>query len=254
MTFSVTSLETLFRCGVRYDYRYLQKIKTAPTSALILGRGVDEAVSFDLQNVIDHQTLLNAHEVTDIARHAVEQIVLTDGIMLTEEEAVRGLNRVRADITQKAILMASLHHTYIAPRLQPTHVQRKFEIPVAGHIITGIIDVQEGRSVRDTKVRSKSPDADEAATSFQLTVYAMAVAQMDGVVPESVCLDFLIATQQPKIAKQESTRQRYHFVMVEERVKRAAEAVERGLFMPADIGDWHCSRIYCPYFDICKFV
>lgn len=254
MTFSVTSLETLFRCGVRYDYRYLQQIKTAPTSALILGRAVDEAVSFDLQNVIDHGALLNAHEVTDIARHAVEQIMLVDGIMLTEDEAALGLNRVRADITQKAVLMASLHHTYIAPRLHPTHVQRKFEVPVAGHTITGIIDVQEGRSVRDTKVRAKSPDADEAATSFQLTVYAMAVAQMDGVVPESVYLDFLIATQQPKVLRQESTRQRFQFAMVEERVKRAAEAVERGLFMPADLGAWHCSRKMCPYFDICRFV
>jgi RecB family exonuclease len=174
---------------------------------------------------------------------------------LSEDEAALGMNRVRGKLINEAVRLAHIHHTYIAPHLEPTQVQRDFAIEIAGHTVTGRIDIQEGsRTLRDTKVSGRSPAKDEADRSLQLTIYAMAAAQLDGVVPNSLHLDYLVNTAQPSVVKLQTTRGRHQFFAVEERVKAAVRAIESGVFVPANPTDWWCSPSYCPHFLGCKFV
>ena len=255
MNFSVSSLIELSRCAERYRQRYILKIQTAPNFNIILGRVVDQTVTADLDNKIKTGELLKAGEVTQMANDAVEDIILTEGISLTEEQAQRGMNRVKGELRNTAARMAQIHHGVIAPRLEPSHVQRSFEIQVAGHTITGRLDIQEGgRSVRDTKVTSRAPASDEADRSLQLTIYAMACAQLDGRIPEHLYLDYLIHAVQPRVVKLETTRAFHQFHAVEERVLEAVKAVEAGVFVPANQDAWFCSTVYCPFFMGCKYV
>lgn len=255
MRFSTTSLAELSTCGERYRQRYVQQIRTAPNFNRILGRAVDATVTQDLQSKIETGELLKPNNVTEIARLQVETIIRLDGISLTEAEAAKGMNRVRTELTQLAVQMSQLHHCYIAPRLVPTQVQRDFEIQIAGHTITGRIDIQEGsRAIRDTKVSGRSPSSDEADRSLQLTIYAMACAQLDGRIPDRLYLDYLIHTTDPRVVKLETTRARHHFHAVEERVLAAVKAVESGVFLPANPDAWFCSERYCAYFAGCRYV
>lgn len=255
MKLTVTSLLELSNCGERYRNRYIEKIRTAPNYSLILGRAVDATVMLDLQHKIDTGNLLPIDDITEHTREEVDAILLQDGIMLTEAEVAKGMNRVRAELTKEAVNMAHLHHCYIAPRLEATRVQREFEVEIAGHVVTGRMDIQEGsRSIRDLKVTGRSPSADEAERSLQLTVYAMACAQLDGRIPDHLYLDYLIHAAQPRIVKLETTRARHQFYAVEERVKSAVMAIESGSFVPASSDSWYCSERYCPFYVGCRYV
>lgn len=255
MKLTVTSLLELSNCGARYKARYIEKIRTAPNYSLILGRAVDATVMLDLQHKIKTGDLLPVGDITDFTHATIEDIFLRDGIMLTQVEVGKGMNRIKAELTNEAVKMVHLHHTYIAPRLEPTRVQREFEIEITGHTVTGRMDIQEGsRAIRDLKVTGRSPAADEAERSLQLTVYAMACAQLDGRIPDHLYLDYLVHTAQPRIVKLETTRARHQFYAVEERVKAAVVAIESGAFVPADPGSWMCSEKFCSFYLGCKYV
>jgi hypothetical protein len=252
---TLTSLLELSNCGERYRQRYFEHIRTSPNYALILGRAVDSTVMQDLKHKIRTGELLPIRDISEFTHTAVDNIILQDGISLTEADVGKGMNRVKAELTQEAVMLAQIHHTHIAPRLEPTQVQREFEIEIAGHTITGRMDIQEGsRAIRDLKVSGRAPSSDEADRSLQLTVYAMACAQLDGRIPDHLYLDYLVHTTQPRIVKLETTRGRHHFYAVEERVKAAVAAIETGSFVPADPGWYGCSEKYCSYFFGCKFV
>ncbi len=255
MKLTITSLLELSNCGERFRQRYIEKIRTAPNYSLILGRAVDSTVMLDLQHKIDTGELLPVEDITEHAREEVDLILLQEGISLTETEAGKGMNRIKAELTHEAIQLSQMHHCYIAPRLDPTRVQREFEVEIAGHTVTGRMDIQEGsRSIRDLKVSGRSPSSDEADRSLQLTVYAMACAQLDGRIPDHLYLDYLVHTVQPRVVKLETTRGRHQFYAVEERVKAAVAAIESGCFVPADPGWWGCNSVYCPYFHGCNYV
>lgn len=255
MRLTVSSLLALSQCGEIYRQRYIQKIRTAPNYSLILGRAVDSTVMLDLGYKIRTGELLPIDEITDLTRAAVEDILLQEGIMLTEAEVAKGMNRVRAELTKEAVNLAQIHHCYIAPRLEPTQVQREFEVEIAGHTVSGRMDIQEGsRSIRDLKVSGRSPASDEADRSLQLTVYAMACAQLDGRIPDHLYLDYLVHTTEPRVVKLETTRGRHQFYAVEERVKAAVAAIKSGSFVPAEPSWWGCSDKVCPYFMGCRYV
>lgn len=254
MILSHTSLSTFFQCGERYRFRYEEKIKFPPTPKVIRGRAVDASIDANLRTKIEHGQFIERGDVAEIVLSATERIIAEEGITLTEEEASRGMKHIKDEMVFTGRRLAFVHHSLVAPQLTPTHVQREFDIPVGSHKLIGSIDIQEGnRSVRDTKVRDREPAKDEADTSLQLSVYAMAVAHLDGQIPAKVALDVLIDREEYPYRKRESTRARHQFIIVEDRVDAAARAIQAGVFVPADPKDWRCSRAYCPYWEMCRY-
>lgn len=254
MTFSHTSLSRFFQCGEYYRFRYLDHIKFPPTPAIIRGRVVDAAVDINLKTKMEHGKLVERGDIAEIVLDETERIISNEGITLSEKEAQKGMNRIKSEIVFTGRKLALLHDSLVAPQLTPSHVQRQFEIPCGDHTLTGFIDIQEGnRSIRDTKVRDKEPNRNEADTSLQLSIYAMAVAHLDGQIPAAVVLDCLVDRQEHPYRKLESTRARHQFKIVEDRVEAAARAIQADVFIPADPKDWRCSKAQCPYWDMCRF-
>jgi len=87
-----------------------------------------------------------------------------------------------------------------------------------------------------------------------LTIYAMAIAKLDGAIPQTLYLDYLVNTSEPRVVKLETTRARHQFYAVEERVKAAERAVLSKSFMPANPTDWFCCAKYCEFHSICSYV
>lgn len=253
---SVTQLDMLSKCGEQYRRRYLEGEIIPPGIALVVGSATDKAVSSDLQHKVDTGELLEAEAVSEIARDTVVVTVDHSGILLTEEELSLGLKAVKGQAVDKAVRLALLHHRGLAPHLEPTHVQRWWRIELDGYPrdLVGIIDVQEGaRAVRDTKTASKSPAADAAHSSDQLTMYAMACQVLDGAIPERLTLDHLVDTKEPKLVTLETTRQVEDFLPILSRVETALNAIEKGVFVPARQQDWWCSTKWCGYADTCRY-
>jgi RecB family exonuclease len=178
------------------------------------------------------------------------------GVALEEEYAELGEKKAEAVAVDTTIALAKLHHTEAAPKINPTHVERPWVLDVDGLGIqlAGTIDIQEGtKAIRDTKTSKKSPAADAAHTSLQLTTYALAVRQIDGKCPERVGLDYLVHTKTPKLVQIEGTRSEADFPHLLERVYQASRIIEAGLFMPASFDGWWCAPKWCGFYGTCKY-
>lgn len=253
---SSSMLRTLRNCGMQYYYRYVEGIIARPGVAMVIGTATHKAIEINLTAKRDTGELLAPEAVEQQAAEALdntwdgEQPILYDKELIVGEKATRGWAK---DV---AVALSRLHHTTLAPRIQPVHLERYWRLELKGFPmdLDGFIDIQEPSAVRDTKTKAKSPSDDEADRSTQLTAYALAVRTIDGALPMAVHLDFLIHTKEPKQLTLTSVRTDEDFRSLLLEVERACRVIEAGAFMPTDPANWQCSERWCGYYnELCPF-
>lgn len=252
----VSGLEMLSKCGEQFRRRYIEGEIIPPGVALVVGKSTHRSVARDLGNYIDKGELLSLEEIQDTARDALVSEWQT-GIRLDLDEQRVGIKKCRAEAIDKTVRLSTLHHREKAPYLKPTHIERPWVIEIPGYPLdlAGTLDIQEGSlCIRDTKTASKSPNKNEADHSLQLTAYALAVSVIDGIIIDSVALDYLVDKKSPEPVTLISRRGREDFQVLLRRVERAIIAIEKGAFQPARESDWWCSPKYCGYYSTCEFV
>lgn len=252
-----SGLDRLWACGEQFRRIYIEMERPPRGSYMVVGSAVDRAVNQNLEEKILTGELLPVEQIKDIAHDSAEIEWNHGEVRLSDDEKKIGLAQAKADAVDKAVRLAVLHAKHIAPRLQPTHVQRPWAIEVPGlpFDVVGTIDVQEGpHALRDTKTSGKTPAGGIADMSDQLTMYAMAVQVLDGVAPVSVALDYLIDLKRGPVAKTfTSTRNEDDFRVVLARLENAAEVIQKGAFTPAKPTDWVCSKKWCFFFSSCRY-
>lgn len=255
----VSGMNLLSRCGIAFENRYIKEIKTPRSVSLALGTAVDRAVTCDLTSKKDSGELLPDSDVLDIARDAAVSEMETGDVAVDGQDEDEGWTASKGAIVDAAVDMAGFHHREAAPDINPTHVQRAWVLDIAGldMQLAGTIDVQEGsRSIRDTKTSGKSPAKDTADKSLQLTMYSLAVRQLDGKIPDKVALDYVVRTpkrKDVKLVQLESKRVDADLNHLIARVQAAEAVIKSGVFSPADPTAWWCSQRFCSYWNACPY-
>jgi len=251
-----SALNMLFRCGEQFRRRYIENQIIPPGVALIIGQATDHTVNKNLQHKIDTKgELLTIEEIEDIARDQVNNMFQGE-VHLDDDEVKFGVSVIKGKTVDMAVALSSLHARELAPVIQPTHIQRQWVIELDGYPVdlAGTIDIQEGeQSIRDTKTKGKSPVADEAEKSDQLTMYAMAINVLDGKIPDHVYLDFLIKNKTPIVKTLSSVRTEKDFKPLLARIENAIQAIDKGIFVPINSDNWLCSQKFCGYFRTCSY-
>jgi hypothetical protein len=254
---SISQVNTLSTCGEQYRRRYVNKERTPPGLAMLVGGVVDRIVTRNLQAKIESGMLLSLQEIKDLTAQDFQKTLdETEEISFKESEILDGEDESIAEARAKAMRLSILHATEVAPKLNPIYVQRSLAVELPGYSfdIGGVLDIQEFDSVRDTKAKGKTPSKDFAHDDDQLTVYALLVMLNDGAIPPRLTMDCLIDTKIPKYVPFETTRVEEDFNALLARIDAACYAIDRGAFIPAKASDWCCSRDYCGYFSTCKYV
>lgn len=246
-----TGVETFAACGEAYRRRYIEGERTPPAAAMVVGTAVDRSVRENLSHKIETGELLEAEAVEQMARDTLECEWGRGEVLLDEGESKDGA-------VDKAVGLAGLHRSALAPVIQPVSVARKCVIEVPGYDfqLAGEIDIQEANAIRDTKTKKTSPQADMAHDSLQLTAYFAFVRVVDGKGPAKVALDVLWQTPKRKESHfrvLESTRTVEDEIAFLERVAVMDMAIKAGVFHPARQDDWRCSAKWCGYFGTCKY-
>lgn len=257
---SHSALDTLSRCGVKYEYRHVLHLKRPATVPLLVGRAADAAISENLKHIATLGEPMQLDEVVASAERSLDAEFASGEVALSDEEVAAGHARARVAARSKASAAAAAHWEHVAPRLRPLHVQRAFEIEVGGEDIdlVGRIDVEEiDGSVDDTKTTGRMPRADAAHDSEQLTLYALATGVLRGE-PEArrrVALSHIVfrGVKAVPLPPMESERGPDDYDRVLRRVEAAARVVRAGAFFPAKPGDWWCSEKWCEYWSVCPF-
>jgi hypothetical protein len=254
---SITQLNMISKCGEQYRRRYIVGEKRPPAVAMLVGRAVDNTVTQDLTSKKDGNGLLPLDQVMEVARDSLNAEWGRGEVALSDDEVRQGIKAVRGEAVDKSVRLSRLHRIEVAPRIEPTHLQREVvvELPNYSHDLLGYIDIQEGAErVRDTKTSAKTPSADVAHKDDQLTLYALMVKVIDGEIPRELCLDYLVDTKTPKAESFPTERTLEDFEPMLRRVENAISVLEKGAFVPARESDWWCSPRWCGYWNSCPYV
>ncbi len=250
-----SGLDKLWGCGEAFRRIYIEKERPDANAAILAGIAVDRSVTMNLEHKILNGALLPLEEIKDKARDVVESEWKKRTIVMTADERAAGESVTRGAVTDKAVRLAALHAKEVAPKINPIHVARKWSIEIPGFPfdLVGEIDVQEKEGPRDTKTSGKSPVSNIADLSDQLTTYDIAIMVLDGKAPDRVTLDYLVDNKTPVAKTFTSTRNNADRQVLMNRVANAADAIQKGAFVPAQPTDWRCSIKWCGFAPTCPY-
>lgn len=255
---SSSSIQMLFRCGEQYRRRYVDGDKMPPGVAMLIGRGVDQSVDANLQNVINIGFPMSGHMVENIARDAIVREWESGEVSLTDEERYIGSQKIKGAAIDDTVALAMKHYSVVAPQIEPASVQKFWRVELKNFPfdLVGRIDIEEtSGTVRDTKTSIKSPSEEEADRSLQLSFYSLKRKVVDGAFPNKLTLDYLVRRKSgPKVVIQETVRDQQDMEILLRRVEVAAEAIESQRFLPTNESNWWCSKTWCGFYGSCPYV
>lgn len=247
------------KCAEQYRRRYILGEKFPPGSGAACGTGMHKGAELDLTRKIETGQLAATEEVTEAARDAVVKTFDSpEGVTFTEDEQAEGVGKVKAKAIDAAVSCASTHHSGLAPLANPLQVERKWVLDIDNFPfgLAGTIDCDEGDIVWDWKTAAKTPPADEAKNSGQITMYSLAKFAHDKVIP-TFRLGYVVKTKTPKVVVQETRRTREDFQPLIRAMERIAEAIDKEIFpFSAWMAPrpWWCHPNWCGYYNTCEGV
>lgn len=253
--FSPSQLDMLLnKCAIQWNFRYQQGLIIPPAAAALVGTGTHAGIEYNLKHYMLTGEPAPVEHVLETARDALNES-WDKGVRLLPEEQKEGEATIKGSAVDKVVHATQLHHSEVAPTLNPIDVERSWEIAIPGfpRTVRGRIDIEEPRGLRDTKTSGKSPAADLIDRHSQLTWYALALQAIDGQPPDYVALDYLVIGQRDaKYKTLKSTRDEHDFRREIARLEVACQLVEKQIFAPADPTSWVCSPKWCGYWNRCR--
>lgn len=237
------------KCGLAWDFRYNKGIKSPPGVALHVGKATHQSVELNLRGKIEG-IAVPLDEARELAGSALVEMWKKEPPMLTDEDG--SPDKARGAAQDKAVALAGLHHTEVAPGIEPAAVEEGFIIELPGpYDIQGFKDIRAtDNAIRDTKTASKSPGSEAAIQSDQLALYAWD-AELAGRPAPYVALDYLVATKTPKAVSLMANPGPEEFRRVADRFSAAWKGMAAGVALPAPRDSWMCSAKFCGYFAMC---
>ncbi len=260
---SPSLLGTLSRCGMQAYFGYVKKIRQPPGVAMLTGRAAHDTIQDDLSHKIETKTLLTSEEIADNAAAYLRSEWDKEAVALDPDERAQGRKKVLGYQTDRAVRLALLHHTEVAPKMKPLTVEERFDIRVAdcSHDISGKLDVKQGggkakpwREIDDTKTKGKAPPKGEVYGDVQLQLYALAVKVKEGIAPRRIGRTYLVGTKTTTKLVEERGPAPKDYTPVLRRVHAAAAMLDAGTFYPCAPSDWVCQAKFCGYWEsTCPF-
>jgi len=288
-TWSNSSLTTVQICGHKFYLRYIKRDRRPSGFKGKRGTAVHKVAleahkrqMVDLDRWTGTEPLMKespgsvraGEEARDIAADAFEAAMKEGGYVSAEDKA-EGVATVRAEQKDAAIDLSELYVNEIAPPIRPAAVERKISVKPKDSRITvqGYIDLVQdepsatehdqptGESsdvIRDLKSAEKSPPEYAAKVSQQLTMYHLIRLAEVGKMPRAGRLVHLVRTPKKhdlKVVTQETTRDHDDISILVRRINKAVEAVDKGVFIPADPSAPGSPCGWCEYNDgTCEYV
>jgi hypothetical protein len=251
-----SDLSMLGGCPQMYELRKVEGIIIPPSCAMVAGTGTHKSAATNLTHKRDEGEPISLDDAKDAARDATTEEIETGGVYLVGDEQ-KEEKKLTAGAVDAAVTMAAAHHTSIAPTIAPKRIEEAFVVDIKGKDLqlAGTIDVQETNgAIRDLKTTAKSPSANVADRSVQLTMYHLGASYCFDE-PAQMQLDYVVNLKSgPKIMALPTTRTKDDWRGLLLRVDTCHNQIKSGIFPPTTPDNWRCSEKYCGYYnDICPY-
>jgi len=271
---SASRMGMYLRCGMQYAYRYVEGLKEPPGVSMAYGRATHETLAYEHKEQMQRE-LPSAGEVRDFFDNQVDQHFEEIDLRHPTNQDSRGNPKWTRDDAHDAGGRALAAYTEkVAPAIEPVTVEEPFSIDLPGGVkLVGAIDLRDSsRTVIDHKSGKKSPMGNAAASSDQLTMYAlpdladtarelyedgMTDADLDDAMGKhgpvvEVALNHLTALKtKSKLTWLPSARTWRSWRTLQQKVVRVAHGIRNENWHPAPEFAWWCSERSCGFWNIC---
>ena len=248
-------------CGEAFRRQIMCNEKFSGNYRTTRGSGVHKGREVNLSQKKDTGTDLPISDITDAARDVVVA-KFGDDLILEDEYSGLSYSAVRDMAIDSTIRMVRKDFSFWQQAVQPLEVELpiRVELPAWPFNLAGKLDLIEiqrynnGIAVRDSKTSNRTPPADIATTSEQLTLYDMLCRAKFERAPYELSYDYLIEMKhsiktvrypvQPNIENQKALLAR---------VAVMHDCIEKGSFAPCTPSFWKCSPEWCLCFPTCKY-
>lgn len=246
------------RCGVQFEFRYIQGLKIPPGISARRGSAVHKAAEVNHLQKLSSKTDLSREELQAVAADEFNRLVYGDeseGVYISKEEAPDKATekKICGQMLDQAIDATGVYRREIAPGIQPDKVEEELTGEVKGLAISGRVDlIDVSGNIIDLKVH-KSKNQTWADRAIQPTFYSAMYAQRFERKPAAFVYEGIVPNKTMIRQRLETTRDKADFDRLEVYLQRFLESVTKETFTPADPDSWICDPRYCGYFNICKF-
>lgn len=253
---SFTQMNMLLKCGIQYQFRYVDKKIIPPSGSTVRGSVGHKTAEENFKQKILSQEDMPIEQVVDI--YASRWEVEKHSISFTDKElAGSSPKNVIGIFKDSGIELIKKFHEDHSPAVHPAAVEKSFRVEHAGGYpaLVGqidVVDIDDG--INEFKFVGKSPIDREIDTDVQITAYDYCFRNEYGRPPSKLIKRYAVANKKPltKIqeapARDDETLKRFLF-----RLERAMLIIKSGIFQPAAIGSWVCSEKWCGYYRLCKY-
>lgn len=238
---SVSQIRTYLRCPQQYEYIYLRKLRPPATSSLLIGRSFHKAIEEANRAKLETGEILELENVLDVFNDTWER----------EKSDVEWGDEDQGKAKDSGLIMTSHYYQEAGQHLKPAMIEQELSVDIGGVPFKVIIDlVERGGIIRDFKTAKRTPPADEADKSIQLTAYAIAYRELTGEEEAAAALDYTVNLKNgPKVVRLETKIGDDRIERTERLIKGVAQSISAGMFYPVEEG-FACS--FCSFKDICK--
>jgi len=234
---SYTAVSAYERCPLSYRFQYVDGLEVAPSPHLSFGRSLHAALEWlygrDLPVPPSLEELLSQ----------LESCWVSEGYADPEEE--------RSYFLHAREVLERYYLRHAADFRLPVAVEQRFEIPMDGYVLTGVIDRVDRHpdgsyEVVDYKTNRKLPEISRLRNDLQLPIYQMASRELWGITPSKLTFYYLVIEQRFSTRPFDTPS----LQAVRERLRRVAEGISSGNFQPAPnrLCPWCSFRDVCPAF------
>jgi hypothetical protein len=257
---STSSLSTLMRCGIQWEYAYVHRIKSPGSVRLVAGLGAHGAREVAMRSKIVTKVDVAENVCTDAARDTAVAEFDRQEIALEPEFADKSLPDARGIAVDKATAFALADRKEFHPRIEnPIATEEMVAVNYAGlkRVIVGKVDLveltQRSDVIVDLKSSKVSKSQDFADSNMGISTYGMAWLAKTGKAPMYRIHALVDLKAGVKCQELETTRTQEELQKQLERFAAAERTIQTGVFMPANPESWWCCAAYCGYWNRCKY-
>jgi len=234
-------------CARKYYYRYIERIPTPTTPALLMGSCYHAGIERNFRAKAAHGLDLALDEVLDAYDTAWHARLESDEIDWQDENP--------GDVKDRGIGLLRTYMETTAPFVMPAEVERRFSVAlpgIDGWTLDGIVDlITIDGVIIDHKTGTRSKTQDDADRDLQASAYAFALFTDPTVEEANFEFHVAVAKKVPEIQRVSTVRSRADAEWYLNLVAEYVQQIRAGIFPPNPTG-WLCSPTWCGYWDRCR--
>lgn len=243
---SASSLNTMLRCGLQWDFAYVKRIRRPPGLKMALGIAAHAAIEVDLTQKMESGLNLPKEEVVETFR---------DAFTKEAEDAEETAKETRGSMLDSGVAIVDFWYDEQGVKTVPVAVEVHGQFTINGvpyDWTADLIDhnVWAQERIRDHKFVSRTPEQSDDRYLINMVGYAIGRRRQTGIVEGERVLEHYVRLKTPKyvpiVLETVTDEEIREFAEI---VGGAYDAIQAGTFLPNGLQSGACS--WCGYRDLC---